>query len=63
MKVSIKDKDKNITRAVNLLGFRLSNVHIEVILNVVEHVNKKGGETTIKDLTEIESLTEDLFKE
>ena len=63
MKVSIKDKSKNIARALGMLGYRVKNVDVEVILNVAEFVAKKGDETTMKELIEIQSMTEDLFKE
>lgn len=63
MKVEQKDKDNHIQRALSLLGYRVSRVQVEVILNVVEFIKDKEGDTTIKDIVTIESLVESLFQD
>jgi len=62
MKAEIKDKDKNIVKALNMLGFKVNSNNVELILNVVDFVQINGSNTTIKDLSELEQLVNDLFK-
>jgi hypothetical protein len=46
MKAEIKDKDKNIVKALNMLGYKIDSKNLEMILNVAEYVQKKGAETS-----------------
>ena len=62
MKAEIKDKDKNIVKALNMLGYKIDSKNLEMILNVAEYVQKKGAETSIKDLTELEGLVNGLYE-
>lgn len=62
MKAEIKDKDKNIVKALNMLGYKIDSKNLEMILNVAEYVTKKGAETSIKDLTELEGLVNGLYE-
>ncbi len=62
MKAEIKDKDKNVLRALNMLGYKIDSKQVEMILNVAEYVLKKGRETSIKDLIEIEELVNGLYE-
>jgi len=63
MKAEIKDKDKNIVKALNMLGYKIDSRNLEIILNVSEYVQKKGAQTSIQDLTELEELVNGLFEE
>ena len=62
MKAEIKDKDKNIVKALNMLGYNIDSKNLEMILNVAEYVQKKGADTSIKDLTELEGLVNGLYE-
>jgi len=62
MKAEIKDKDKNVVKALNMLGYKIDSKQVETILNVAEYVLKNGKETTIGDLNEIESLVNGLYQ-
>jgi len=62
MKAEIKDKDKNVVKALNMLGYKIDSKQVEIILNVAEYVLKNGKETTIGDLNEIESLVNGLYE-
>ena len=57
------DKDKNIVRALGMLGFSMTSKNLELILNVVDFVKEKGGNTTIHDLTELQECVESLYKD
>jgi hypothetical protein len=63
MKVEIKDKDKNIVKALNMLGYKMDSKNLEIILNISDFVKDRGDKTTIKDLTEIEGLVNGLYKD
>lgn len=63
MKAEIKDKDKNIVKALNMLGYKIDSKSIEMILNVYEYVNKKGADTSIRDLTELEICVNGLYED
>lgn len=63
MKAEIKDKDKNILKALNMLGYKIDSKSLEIILNIAEYVNKKGDLTTIKELTELNFLVNQLYEE
>lgn len=63
MKAEIKDKDKNILKALNMLGYKIDSKSLEIILNIAEYVNKKGDLTTIKELTELNLLVNKLYEE
>ena len=62
MKAEIKDKDKNIVKALNMLGYKIDSKNLEMILNIAEYVQKKGFETSIRDLTELEGLVNGLYE-
>ncbi|MFA7307645.1 MAG: hypothetical protein WC026_13335 [Hyphomicrobium sp.] len=62
MKAEIKDKDKNIVKALNMIGYKIDSKQLEMILNVAEYVTKKGAETSIRDLTELEGLVNGLYE-
>ena len=62
MKAEIKDKDKNIVKALNMLGYRIDSKQLEIVLNVAEYVTKKGAETSIRDLTELENCVNSLYE-
>jgi len=62
MTAEIKDKDKNIVQALNMLGYKIDSRQLELILNVSEFVSKKGKQTTISDLNEMEGLVNGLYK-
>jgi hypothetical protein len=62
MKAEIKDKDKNIVKALNMLNYKIDSKNLEMILNVAEYVTKKGAETSIRDLTELEGLVNGLYE-
>jgi hypothetical protein len=62
MKAEIKDKDKNIVKALNMLGYKIDSKNLEMILNIAEYVQKKGAETSIRDLTELEGLVNGLYE-
>jgi hypothetical protein len=62
MKAEIKDKDKNILKALNMLGYKIDSKNLEMILNVAEYVTNKGAETSIRDLTELEGLVNGLYE-
>ena len=62
MKAEIKDKDKNIVKALNMLGYKIDSKNLEMVLNVAEYVTEKGAETSIKDLTELEKLVNGLYE-
>jgi hypothetical protein len=62
MKAEIKDKDKNIVKALNMIGYKIDSKNLEMILNVAEYVTKKGAETSIRDLTELESCVNGLYE-
>jgi len=62
MKAEIKDKDKNIVKALNMLGYKVDSKNLEMILNIAEYVQKKGAETSIRDLTELEGLVNGLYE-
>jgi len=63
MKAEIKDKDKNIVRALNMLGYKIDFKSLEMILNVSEFVNKKGADTSIRDLKELEECVNSLYED
>ncbi len=63
MKAEIKDKDKNVVKALNMLGYKIDSKNLEMILNVAEYVNKKGADTSIRDLTELETCVNGLYEE
>jgi len=63
MKAEIKDKDKNIVRALNMLGYKIDFKSLEMILNVSEFVNKKGADTSIRDLKELEECVNGLYED
>ena len=63
MKAEIKDKDKNIVRALNALGYKIDSKSIEMILNVSEFINKKGTDTSIRDLNELEECVNSLYED
>lgn len=63
MKVNIKDKDKMIIRALRVLGYKLDSKVLELVLNVADFVTKKGGETSLMDLVQIEHEVESLYSE
>lgn len=63
MKAEIKDKDKNVVKALNMLGYKIDSKSLEMILNVAEYVNKKGADTSIRDLTELEMCVNGLYEE
>ena len=63
MKAEIKDKEKNILKALNMLGYKIDSKSLEMILNVAEYVNKKRDNTSIKDLTELEMCVNELYEE
>ena len=63
MKAEIKDKDKNIVRALNMLGYKIDFKSLEMILNVSEFVNKKGADTSIMDLKELEECVNSLYED
>ena len=63
MKAEIKDKDKNIIRALGMLGFSMTSKNLELILNVIDFVKAKGGNTTIQDLTELHECVKSLYKD
>lgn len=63
MKAEIKDKDKNILKALNMLGYKIDSKSLEIILNIAEYVNQKGDLTTIKELTELNFLVNKLYEE
>ncbi len=63
MKAEIKDKDKNVVKALNMLGYKIDSKSLEMILNVAEYVNKKGADTSIRDLTELETCVNGLYEE
>lgn len=60
--INIKDKDKNIVKALNMIGYKIDSKQLEMILNVAEFVTKKGAETSIRDLTELEGLVNGLYE-
>jgi len=62
MKAEIKDKDKNIVKALNMIGYKIDSKQLEMILNVAEYVTKKGAETSIRDLTELEGCVNGLYE-
>ena len=62
MKAEIKDKDKNIVKALNMIGYKIDSKQLEMILNVAEYVTKTGDETSIRDLTELEGLVNGLYE-
>ena len=62
MKAEIKDKDKNIAKALNMLGYKIESKNLEMILNIAEYVTKKGAETSIRDLTELEGCVNGLYE-
>ena len=62
MKAEIKDKDKNIVKALNIIGYKIDSKQLEMILNVAEYVTNKGAETSIRDLTELEGLVNGLYE-
>ena len=63
MKAEIKDKDKNIVRALNALGYKIDSKSLEMILNVSEFINKKGADTSIRDLKELEMCVNGLYED
>jgi hypothetical protein len=63
MKAEIKDKDKNIVRALGMLGFSMTSKNLELILNVVDFVKQKGSATSIQDLTQLQQCVESLYRE
>jgi len=63
MKAEIKDKDKNIVRALNMLGYKIDFKSLEMILNVSEFINKKGADTSIRDLKELEECVNGLYED
>jgi len=63
MKAEIKDKNKNIIKSLNMLGYDINPKSLEMILNVAEYVNKKGIDTSIRDLTELEMCVNRLCEE
>ena len=63
MKAEIKDKDKNIVRALNMLGYKIDFKSLEMILNVSEFINKKGTDTSIRDLNELEECVNSLYED
>lgn len=62
MKVEIKDKEKLINTALRSAGFQIDNVSTELILNIIDYVRQKP-DATIKEIVEITSLVEDLYKD
>ena len=62
MKVEIKDKDKNIVKALNMIGYKIDSKQLEMVLNIAEYVSKKGAETSIRDLAELEDLVNKLYE-
>jgi hypothetical protein len=63
MKAEIKDKDKNIVKALNMFGYKIDSKSLEMILNVSDYVNTKGADTSIRDLTELEMCVNGLYEE
>jgi len=63
MKAEIKDKDKNIVKALNMLGYKIDSKSLEMILNVSDYVKTKGADTSIRDLTELEMCVNRLYEE
>ena len=62
MKAEIKDKDKNIVKALKMIGYKIDSRQLEMILNVAEYVTKKGADTSIRDMTELEGLVNGLYE-
>ena len=63
MKAEIKDKEKNIVKALNMLGYKIDSKSLEMILNVADYVKTKGSDTSIRDLTELEMCVNGLYEE
>jgi hypothetical protein len=62
MKVELKDKDKNIVKALNMIGYKIESKQLEMILNIADYVSKKGDQTSIRDLSELEQMVHGLYQ-
>ena len=63
MKATILDKEGFKLKALNALGIQANKLDIELILNVFQLVDQKGGDITLKDVQEMSGLVYGLFND
>jgi hypothetical protein len=61
--VERKDKEGIINASLRVLGYNVTSVDVEKILNCIDYVREHPAEATLKDILKLGLLVDDLFTE
>lgn len=62
MKAEIKDENQALTKSLNAIGYKLTPLATETILNVAELVKEKKLHVTLAELITMEMCVKGLFE-